>query len=109
MKEIEVLVFGGAVVTGSSCCGCGPSSCCGPKVSMDKQAGELKYALVDKFGEKIKFRYIDVASEEMKDYPEIRQILNRVHLPLTVIDGKPRFHGGLSFEKISGAISELLN
>lgn len=109
MKEIEVLVFGGRLLPAAAAAGCGPSSCCGPEVSMDKQAGDLKYALVDKFGETIKFRYIDVASDEMKDYPEIRQILNRVHLPLTVIDGKPRFHGGLSFEKISSAISELLS
>jgi hypothetical protein len=41
----------------------------------------------------------------MNDYPDIQAMLNRVRLPLTVINGEPTFHGGLSADKISGAIN----
>jgi hypothetical protein len=106
MAQVDVVVFG--TTAPSSGCGCCSTACCDPGQSMEKEAGGLKGSLVDKYGEAVKFHYVDVMSKEMKDYPEIQKILNRVHLPLTVINGKPSFHGGLSLEKIAGAVSELL-
>ena len=110
MKEVEVLVFGtNAPVEACGCgCSCGTPSECGPAKTMQEEAGELKAALLDKFGEGIKFYYVDVDTEEMKNYPEITKVLPKVRLPLTVINGKPKFHGGFSSDKIAGAISELL-
>lgn len=99
-----MVVFGTATPSG----GCAYCSSCNSEQSMERKAGELKGALLEKFGGAVKFRYVDVMSEEMKDYPEVQRILSRVHLPLTVINGKPSFHGGLSLEKIGGAVSELL-
>jgi len=106
MAQVDVVVFGTAAPSGG--CGC-CSACGGSDQSMERDAGLLKGALLEKYGEAIKFRYVDVmSSKDMKDYPEIQKILNRVHLPLTVINEKPSFHGGLSLEKIAGAVSELL-
>lgn len=99
------MVFGTTAPSG----GCGCCSTCGDsEQSMERAAGELKGTLLEKYGDGVKFRYVDVMSKEMKDYPDIQKILDRVHLPLTVINGKPSFHGGLSLEKIGGAVSELL-
>lgn len=106
MAQVDVVVFGTAAP--GSGCGCCSTACCDSEQSMEKSAGELMGSLIERFGEVIRFRYVDVMSKEMKDYPEIQKILNRVNLPLTVINGKPRFHGGLSLEKIAGAVSELL-
>jgi hypothetical protein len=78
---------------------------CGPAKTMKEEAGDLKKYLVEKFGETIKFNFVDVDGDDMKDYPDIQAMLNRVRLPLTVINGEPSFHGGLSADKISGAIN----
>ena len=100
MAQVDVVVFGTNVSSGG-CADC--STPCGDlECSMDKGAGELKGSLLDKYGEAVKFRYVDVVSEQMKDYPDIQKIIDQVYLPLTVINGEPRFHGGLSVEKISG-------
>lgn len=76
---------------------------------MREEAEELKDALVKNFGDVIKFRYIDVRSEELKEYPQVVKILDKVRLPLTVINGEPRFHGGFSYLMISDAIRKILN
>lgn len=76
---------------------------------MREEAEELKDALVENFGDVIKFRYIDVHSEELKEYPQVVKILDKVRLPLTVINGEPRFHGGFSYPMISEAIRKILN
>lgn len=75
---------------------------------MKEEAEDLKKSLMEKFGETIKFNYVDVQVVDMENYPDIKAILNRVRLPLTVLNGEPRFHGGLSVDKITDAINSLL-
>jgi disulfide oxidoreductase YuzD len=75
---------------------------------MKEEADDLKKPLTDKFGETINFKYVDVQDDEMKDYPDIKEMLSRVRLPLTVIDGEPTFHGGLSINKITEVINKKL-
>jgi len=75
---------------------------------MKEESEDLKKYLKEKFGEAAKFSYVDVQSEKMKNYPEIAAILNQVRFPLTVINGEPRFHGGLSMNRIEKAVSEFL-
>jgi hypothetical protein len=75
---------------------------------MKEESEDMGNSLKGKFGEALKFSYVDVQSEKMKNYPEIAAILNRVRLPLTVINGEPRFHGGLSMNRVEKAVSEFL-
>ena len=75
---------------------------------MKEESEDLRKYLKEKFGEAAKFSYVDVQSEEMKNYPEISAILKRVRLPLTVINGEPKLHGGLSLKRIEKAVSEFL-
>lgn len=106
MKEVSVTVFGSKTTVTSSGCTCGGP---GPSMmSMKEDAEDLKKYLEEKFGDKIKFNYVDVQSDEMKDYPDIKDMLSRVRLPLTVIDGEPTFHGGLSLNKIAEVINKKL-
>ena len=75
-----------------------------------KEADEnLGNSLSQKFGQAVKFAYVDVKSEEMKNYPDVAAILNKVNLPLVVIGGKPRFHGGITLSKIEKLVDELLS
>jgi len=75
---------------------------------MKEESVELGNYLKEKFGQSVSFSYVDVQSEEMKNYPEISAILKQVRLPLTVINGEPKLHGGLSLSRIEKAMSEFL-
>ncbi|MDD4170027.1 MAG: hypothetical protein PHD36_07220 [Desulfotomaculaceae bacterium] len=105
MKEVSVTVFGtNAPAPAASCCS---PSCCGPAKTMQEEGESLRDHLVKNFGQKIQYTYVDVQSNEMKNYPEITAIMDRVNLPLIILNGQPRFHGGISNEMISEAVSEL--
>ncbi len=75
---------------------------------MEDQADDIKNDLEEKFGNAVRFSYVDVQSKEMKKYPRIKKMLGMVRLPLVVINDEPRFHGGLSISSIEDAIGELL-
>jgi hypothetical protein len=75
---------------------------------MKEAAENLGNSLSQRFGEVVKFAYVDVQSEEMKNHPNIAAILSKVNLPLIVVDGKPRFHGGITLSKIEKLVDELL-
>lgn len=76
---------------------------------MKDEAAELGVELAQSFGSDVNFKFVDVTTSEMQNYPQISSLLNRVRLPLTVINGEPRFHGGLSIEMISEAIKQSKN
>lgn len=75
---------------------------------MKEESEDLGNSLRGKFGEALDFSYVDVGSRDMKKYPEITAILNQILLPLTVINGEPRFHGGLSMIRVEKAVTEFL-
>ncbi len=75
---------------------------------MKEESQGLENSLKEKFGEALNFSYVDVQGEEMKEYPKIAAILKQVRLPLTVLNGEPRFHGGLSLGRVEKAVNELL-
>ena len=62
----------------------------------------------EKFGDDVKFAYVDVKSDEMKNYPDISAILSKVNLPLVVLNGRPKFHGGITVSRIEKAVNEIL-
>ncbi|MBF7082620.1 hypothetical protein IT084_06455 [Desulfallas sp. Bu1-1] len=74
---------------------------------MKEEAEDLSIALKESFGDQVNVKFVDVTTEEMKEYPKIASILPRVRLPLTVINDEPRFHGGISAEVISDAVREM--
>ncbi len=76
---------------------------------MKEAAEDLGNSLSQRFGKAAKFAYVDVKSKEMKNYPDIAAILSKVNLPLVVIGGKPRFHGGITLSKIEKLVDELLS
>lgn len=100
---VEVTVFG-TVEKKQGGCDCS----CGPAHSMQDAAKVLEKALTEKFGDMVSFRFVDVFSEEVMDFPDVLKVINQFRLPLTLLNGEPRFHGGLSIEKISAAVAELL-
>lgn len=106
MKEINVTVFGTNKKELLKGCTCGGAT--SSPMSMREDAEDLKKYLVEKFGEQIIFKYIDIQGDEMKDYPDIKAMLNSVRLPLIVLNGDPRFHGGFSMTTIGDAVGKLV-
>jgi hypothetical protein len=107
MKEVAVVVFG----TDAPMSGQGVSardSCHGQTKTMQEEAGILKDSLAKNFGEAIKFRYVDTRSDEMLEYPQLEKMITNIRLPLTVINGEPKFQGGFPFGMIAEAVYRLL-
>jgi disulfide oxidoreductase YuzD len=111
LKKATITIFGAYAPPCGDCdtepvtAGCS----CSTIDIMKKEAEHLKKLLKVKYGEAIEFKYVDVGTEEIKNYPEIEGILENFQLPLTVLDGKPLLHGGLSFKKVSEAINQQPN
>ncbi|OPX86350.1 MAG: hypothetical protein A4E53_03261 [Pelotomaculum sp. PtaB.Bin104] len=76
---------------------------------MEEDAKNLEKFLTEKFGQQnIDFTFVEVQSDKIKKYPEIEAVLEKSILPLTVINDKPRFQGGLSVTMISEAVEQLM-
>ena len=76
---------------------------------MEEEAKSLKTYLKGKFGDVVKLTFVDVASDEMKDYPDIPSVLSNIRLPLIVLNGEPRFYGGISGEMVEKVVREILS
>ncbi len=70
---------------------------------------DLGNSLKEKLGEVVKLAYVDVGSDEMKNYPNIPPVLSNIQLPLIVLNDEPRFYGGISADMIGNAIREILS
>jgi hypothetical protein len=107
MKDVDVVVFGtDALMSGQGITA--REACNGQAKTMQEEAGLLKDSLVKNFGEAIKFRYVNIQSDEMLEYPQIEKMINNIRLPLTAINGEPKFHGGFPFGMIAEAVYRLL-
>ncbi len=60
-----------------------------------------------KYGEDVVLGYVDLMKDDMTKYPDVQNIMGRFTPPLVVINGEPRFHGGLSVEMISEVVDEI--
>ncbi len=75
---------------------------------MQQEAEELAVKINDVYGDIVEYKFIDVRTSEIQNYPEVLKKLDRVRLPLTVINGKLRFYGGLDEDLIIDAVKEEL-
>ena len=76
---------------------------------MEQEAKGLKTYLKRKLGKVVKLTYVDVESDEMKNYPNIPPVLSNIRLPLVVLNDEPRFYGGISADMIGNAVREILS
>ncbi len=76
---------------------------------MEEEAKSLEKSLKEELGKAVKFTYVDVQSDEMKNYPNIPPVLSNTRLPLIVLNDEPRFYGGISVDMIGNAVREILS
>ncbi len=76
---------------------------------MEEEVKDLENTLKGELGKVLKLTYVNVESDEMKDYPNIPPVLSNIQLPLIVLNGEPRFYGGISADMIGNAVREILS
>ena len=70
----------------------------------------MKDELKKVYGDKIEVKYVDVDKEGLANYPVMNQVLQMGYpYPVTLIDGQPKFAGGIMTTEIKELIEETLN
>jgi hypothetical protein len=69
---------------------------------MEEQTADLDQWLARTYGGSVAAEYIDVFSPRMEQFPAVRQIIDRMNLPLPVIgfNGEARIAGGIALDMI---------
>ena len=72
---------------------------------MEKLAEELKVT----FGDKVELKYVDADKEGLDNYPIMQKVLQMGYpYPVTLLNGEPKFAGGVIAGDIKNSIEELL-
>lgn len=73
-------------------------------------AEKLTEDLKSAYGDKVEVKYIDADKTGLAAYPLVSQVLQMGYpYPITVINGEPKFAGGIMAPDIKTNIDELLN
>lgn len=108
---VEVLQ-GTQVATGGWNCSsdCSSAASCGTTTDYAELATQMKDELIKVYGDKIEVKYVDVDKEGLANYPVMNQVLQMGYpYPITLIDGQPKFAGGIMTTEIKELIEETLN
>jgi len=61
------------------------------------------------YGDKVEVKYIDVDQAGLADYPVMNQVLQMGYpYPITLINGQPKFAGGIMTQEVKQVIDEAL-
>ncbi|NPV27558.1 MAG: hypothetical protein HPY81_09005 [Firmicutes bacterium] len=61
------------------------------------------------FGDKVSVSYTDLTGKDLTQYPEIKKLTTMGYpAPYVIIQGKPKFAGGVMADRIKEAINSLL-
>jgi disulfide oxidoreductase YuzD len=94
--------------SGCDCTTC--ASSCGPATSQEEMARVLAENLHEAFGNQVEVRYVDVDKEGLDNYPTMSRVLQMGYpYPITLINGEPRYAGGIMIGGIKKSIEEILN
>lgn len=112
MSEVLIEILQGTQPTsgGWSCSGCPSASSCGPTIDFRKETEELASKLTAKFGDKVEVKYVDIDEIGIDQYPVMNKVMQMGYpYPITLINGDPRFAGGIMDTEIENAIQTILD
>lgn len=70
-----------------------------------EMASELKKS----YGDQVKVKYVDVDQEGLDNYPIMNRVLQMGYpYPITLINGDPKFAGGIMISEVKQSIDDLL-
>ncbi len=94
---------------GCSCSGCPSAGSCGPTIDFKKEAEELSGKLIEKFGDNVEVKYVDLDAVGMEEYPVMNKVMQMGYpFPITLINGDPRFAGGIMDTEVENAVQVIL-
>jgi hypothetical protein len=107
--EIEVYGIWDEAPAASSC-GCGGGGCATPTQTMGEMFDSLRTSLdASDLKERCSLRFIDVIKDSDPEVGRVRQLVETGYsLPLTALNGKWSFYGGISNDSFYAKIRELL-
>lgn len=102
LHPVDVVIIGAPYVRACSGCNAGRT--------MQEMAKALGRRLHSQFPNLIKYRYIDVTKDDMKDYPQIKAALESksMTLPIAMVNGTPVLPGMFSPTMITYRIKQEL-
>lgn len=107
---IEV-IKGTQVISGGWSCtsDCASAASCGTTIDYEKATLELGEELKKAYGDKVEVKYVDADKEGLDSYPMVNRVLQMGYpYPITLINGEPKFAGGIMENEIKNNINEIL-
>ncbi len=109
--EVKIEILNGTNASGG-CSGCPSCGSCGTNPYEEYQpiVDKVSEDLTEKFGEQVSVQYINVDQEGLSKYPLVNKVLQLGYpYPITVINGEPKFAGGIMVPELMSSIEEILN
>jgi len=82
---------------------------CGSATDWEAETQKLAGELGASFGDKVEVKYIDVDKVGLDKYPVLGRVLQMGYpYPITLINGQPKFAGGILGDDIKASIKEVV-
>ena len=107
---VEILQGTQATSGGWSCnSDCASAASCGTTTDYEDMYKEMATELKKQFGDQVEVKYVDVDKEGLDNYPIMSKVLQMGYpYPITLINGEPKFAGGIMTSEVKQSIEESL-
>lgn len=110
-QTILIEVLNGTSPGGGGCSGCGSAGHCSttPEEETREMTVHLSDELKQAFGDRVEVRFINADETGLSQYPLVSQVLQMGYpYPITVINGEPKFAGGIMQSDVITTIEQIL-
>jgi len=111
-EVILVEVLQGTQITGGCNCsgGCASAgSCSGSTENIHEMTETMAHELKMTYGDQVTIKYVNVDETGLADYPIMNRVLQMGYpYPITLVNGEPKFAGGLMLAELKQSIDDLL-
>lgn len=111
-KMVLVEILNGVQVSGGcSCCsgGCSTESSCSTPTDIADLTNKMSLELKKIYGDQVNVNYVDVDQVGLDNYPIMKRVLQMGYpYPITLVDGQPKYAGGIMIDEIKETINEAL-
>jgi len=110
-QPILIEVLNGTSPGGGGCSCCASAGHCGttPEEEIREMTDRLSDELLQSFGYKVEVKLINADAVGLSQYPLVSKVLQMGYpYPITLINGKPKFAGGIMTDDIIASIESIL-
>lgn len=110
-QPILIEVLNGTSPGGGGCSCCASAGHCGttPEEEIREMTDRLSDEMCQSFGDKVEVKLINADEEGLSQYPMVSKVLQMGYpYPITVINGEPKFAGGIMIDDIITSIESIL-